>query len=414
MSNLQFTNNAATTLASSITNVATSLTVAGGAGALFPVLTGAQYFYCTLQGLSGTPIEIVKVTARSTDTFTITRAQDGTTASAFSTGDRVELRLVAAELNAIPWTDQDNTFTNTGYIGLPSGTTAQRPASPVVGMVRYNTTTSAYEAYLGSSWVQISTAGYTYSASYLIVAGGGGGGSSNAGGYTGAGAGAGGLLSGTSTLTVGTTYSFVIGSGGAGQTNGNNSTGLGLTATGGGSGGSNTTNGGNGGSGGGAGSSASAGTGTTGQGFGGGGGGSSGAPNYTVASGGGAGAVGVSGASGGVGGVGASNSITGSAVTYAGGGGGGGLAGAGAGGAGGGGAGGVTTNGVAGTANTGGGGGGAGSGGVGFAGAAGGSGVVIVSVPTANYSTITTGSPTVTTSGGNTIMKFTASGSYTA
>ena len=48
------------------------------------------------------------------------------------------------------------------------------------------------------------------------------------------------------------------------------------------------------------------------------------------------------------------------------------------------------------------------------AGAAGGSGVVILSVPTANYTGTTTGSPTVTTSGSNTIIKFTSSGTYTA
>jgi hypothetical protein len=39
---------------------------------------------------------------------------------------------------------------------------------------------------------------------------------------------------------------------------------------------------------------------------------------------------------------------------------------------------------------------------------------VILSVPTARYSGITTGSPTVTTSGANTIMTFATSGSYTA
>mgnify|MGYP003348863536 CR=1 FL=1 len=46
----------------------------------------------------------------------------------------------------------------------------------------------------------------------------------------------------------------------------------------------------------------------------------------------------------------------------------------------------------------------------------GGSGVVILSVPTANYSGTTTGSPTVTTSGSNTIIKWTSvgSGTYTA
>ena len=57
------------------------------------------------------------------------------------------------------------------------------------------------------------------------------------------------------------------------------------------------------------------------------------------------------------------------------------------------------------------GGGGAGGGG---SGGTGGSGVVILSVPTANYTGTTTGSPTITTSGSNTIIKFTASGSYTA
>jgi hypothetical protein len=35
-------------------------------------------------------------------------------------------------------------------------------------------------------------------------------------------------------------------------------------------------------------------------------------------------------------------------------------------------------------------------------------------VPTTNYTGTTTGSPTVTTSGLNTIIKFTASGTYTA
>mgnify|MGYP006188923387 CR=1 FL=1 len=44
----------------------------------------------------------------------------------------------------------------------------------------------------------------------------------------------------------------------------------------------------------------------------------------------------------------------------------------------------------------------------------GGDGVVILRVPTANYSSSTTGSPTVSTSGSDTIIKFTGSGSYTA
>ena len=40
------------------------------------------------------------------------------------------------------------------------------------------------------------------------------------------------------------------------------------------------------------------------------------------------------------------------------------------------------------------------------------SGVVILKIPTADYSGVTTGSPTVTTSGTDTIVKFTGSGSF--
>jgi hypothetical protein len=37
-----------------------------------------------------------------------------------------------------------------------------------------------------------------------------------------------------------------------------------------------------------------------------------------------------------------------------------------------------------------------------------------LSIPTSRYTGTTTGSPTVTTSGSSTILKFTSSGSYTA
>ena len=94
-----FSNNAATNLAASITSGATSLTVTTGTGSLFPNPTNTDYFLVTLIGISGTPIEIVKVTARSTDPFTIVRAQEGTTASAFNGGDKVELRVTAGQMS---------------------------------------------------------------------------------------------------------------------------------------------------------------------------------------------------------------------------------------------------------------------------------------------------------------------------
>ena len=70
---------------------------------------------------------------------------------------------------------------------------------------------------------------------------------------------------------------------------------------------------------------------------------------------------------------------------------------------------------TAGTANTGGGGGGGlYSSSPNANAAAGGSGVVILRVATSDYTGTTSGSPTITTDGSDTIMKFTASGSYTA
>ena len=44
---------------------------------------------------------------------------------------------------------------DTGYFGIPSGTTAQRPISPQQGMIRWNTTTSKLEGYNGSNWVNL-------------------------------------------------------------------------------------------------------------------------------------------------------------------------------------------------------------------------------------------------------------------
>ena len=60
--------------------------------------------------------------------------------------------------------------------------------------------------------------------------------------------------------------------------------------------------------------------------------------------------------------------------------------------------------------DVGGGGGGTGAGG----GGTGGSGVVVLRITTSDYSGTTAGSPTITTTGSYTILKFTGSGSYTA
>ena len=129
---MKFTNNATSTLASSINSSVTSLSVATGQGALFPTLSGGDYFYCTLANTAGT-VEIVKVTARSTDTFTVTRGQDGTTGVSWTAGDKVELRLVAASLNDVPKLDEANTFTGANAYGTPASITLTNATGLPVG-----------------------------------------------------------------------------------------------------------------------------------------------------------------------------------------------------------------------------------------------------------------------------------------
>ena len=97
---LKVTNNAFGTLNASINSSATTIVLVAGQGARFPTLSAGDYFYATLIDTSNN-LEIVKCTARSTDTLTVVRAQDSTTARAYATNDRFELRPTAVMLNEI-------------------------------------------------------------------------------------------------------------------------------------------------------------------------------------------------------------------------------------------------------------------------------------------------------------------------
>ena len=97
---IKVANNAYGTLNAGISNVATTLVLNSGEGSRFPTLSAGDYFYATLIDTSNN-LEIVKVTASATDTLTIVRAQDNTTARAFSANDRFELRPTAALFNEL-------------------------------------------------------------------------------------------------------------------------------------------------------------------------------------------------------------------------------------------------------------------------------------------------------------------------
>jgi hypothetical protein len=119
---IKVANNAFGTLAAGINSSATSITLTTGQGARFPTLGASDYFYATLIDTSNN-LEIVKVTARSTDVLTVVRAQESTTARAYSTGDRIEIRLTAAT-----FTDAVDPITALGYTPVnKAGDTASKP-----------------------------------------------------------------------------------------------------------------------------------------------------------------------------------------------------------------------------------------------------------------------------------------------
>ena len=135
------------------------------------------------------------------------------------------------------------TVNDTGFLRLPSGSTGDRPGSPVAGMIRYNTTLSVNEYYNGSAWIAVeeqtvgstSTGGnsitttggfriHTFTSGSqtftptktgvvdVMVIGGGGGGHSISGG---GGAGGFAYVAGVPVI-AGTAYPAVVGAGGSG------------------------------------------------------------------------------------------------------------------------------------------------------------------------------------------------------
>jgi len=380
------------------------------------------------------------VTTVKTSGFTAV-ANEGYFCNTTSAGFTVTLPATPSAGDEVLLVDYAGTFdTNALTINpngnkIEGGTGTQQLTGEREGVLLvYIDSTQGWLATLGINEGTDALSPIPYSIDFLVVAGGGGG--SFGGG------GAGGYRTSTQSASIGTVITVTVGDGGASLTgsefrsqrgnSGSNSSisGTGLTtitSAGGGGGGGRSDSvptGANGGSGGGAGcfsdgssGVASGGTGNTpstspSQGNNGGTGEHVGGISSSGGGGGGASANGsnYSGNNGGAGGNGTASSITGSSVTRAGGGG---ACKAGGGGTGGGGAGGTNAGGTSGTANTGGGGGGSETEPNYFTGA-GGKGVVILSVPTASYSSTTTGSPTVTTSGSNTILQFNGSGSYTA
>lgn len=123
MSQLLWANNASTTLTAVIGTSSTSIVLAGGTGALFPSPGSNQYFLGTLS--PATPgaqaPEIVRVTARSTDTLTVVRAREGTTAQNWGIGTIFQNLITRGTFEAVAQIET--------YAGNPNGNVAGAQAT---------------------------------------------------------------------------------------------------------------------------------------------------------------------------------------------------------------------------------------------------------------------------------------------
>lgn len=108
-------NNASSTLATAITASDTAIVVADGSQ--FPAFSAGEYFYATLVSPAGTT-EIVKVTARVSNSLAVVRAQDGSSAAGFQVGSLVEMRVNAASVDDLVRAPVVNTFTGTGAVTI--------------------------------------------------------------------------------------------------------------------------------------------------------------------------------------------------------------------------------------------------------------------------------------------------------
>ena len=119
----KFKNNANGTLASAVATGDTTVNLTAGHGNRFPTVNASEneYFFATLIDTSGN-LEVVKVTARVTDSLTVVRGQDGTSAIAFAASDIIELRPTSGALDRFlqvtgPQTGHNKKFINSEFAG---------------------------------------------------------------------------------------------------------------------------------------------------------------------------------------------------------------------------------------------------------------------------------------------------------
>lgn len=97
MAQAKFKNFAESTVEMALTVGATTLYINSADEALFPTLSGGDWFFLSIFDGENDP-EVVKVTARAAEVLTIVRAQESSNAIAWAAGSYVRLAATAAQM----------------------------------------------------------------------------------------------------------------------------------------------------------------------------------------------------------------------------------------------------------------------------------------------------------------------------
>jgi hypothetical protein len=126
-----------------------------GANSDITSLTGLTTALSAAQGGTGVTTGLTALNASNLTSGTVATARLATgtaNATSYLRGDQTW-----ATVAVTPAAVSDQVNTSTGAFDLPSGTTAERPGSPSVGMIRYNTTIQSIEQFTSAGWIKITT-----------------------------------------------------------------------------------------------------------------------------------------------------------------------------------------------------------------------------------------------------------------
>ena len=126
------------------TNVTVNGT-AGQSGAYVQIVIGDTtpmviHYQCSSHSLMGNAIQTNSATATGTLLSSLSVSGNMDVTGTFTVSDNILM-------------------TGTGAIDVAAGTTAERPGSASAGMIRFNTTTTSYEGYNGSTWGELGGGG---------------------------------------------------------------------------------------------------------------------------------------------------------------------------------------------------------------------------------------------------------------